>query len=133
MIDLDDLVTWLTAVPTELDYSFRKGPRQPEFGQADLVALVTPLEGPGLTLDGLGSVSSFQIKLVAREHQETACRKSAFQIDDALLFSDTPGDLWGTWIQYVNRLGGEPASLEEDEHDRIAYVCSYVAHETPVR
>jgi hypothetical protein len=55
-------------------------------------------------------------------------------VDDALLFGvNLPDQLWGTRIQYIDRLGGEPAPVQEDELDRVAYLCSYVAHETPER
>lgn len=133
MIDLPLLVAWLDSVDTVLDLKFVKGPRAPEFLRGDRVAVVTPLEGPGLTLEGAGSVASFQLRIVAREHDEDALRKSAFQVDEALLFGSYPADLWGTRIQYVDRTGGEPSSLVEDEHDRVAYVCSYIAHEMPER
>lgn len=133
MIDTDALVTWVNAISTEIEMKFVKGPRNPEFLKADLVGTITPLEGAGLTLEAAGSLSSFQIRMQSREHQESALRKSAFQIDEALVFGDWPADVWGTRIQYVGRTGGEPAILQEDEFDRVAYVCSYVAHETPER
>ena len=58
MIDLEALVAWFNAVNTDLAYTFVAGPRVPEFGNADVLGVVTPLEGPGLTLDGLASVAS---------------------------------------------------------------------------
>lgn len=134
MIDLEALVAWFSAVNTDLAYTFVAGPRVPEFGNADVLGVVTPLEGPGLTLDGLASVASFQVRMIGREYQHTRVRKSAFQVDDALLFGvNLPDQLWGTRIQYIDRLGGEPAPVQEDELDRVAYLCSYVAHETPER
>jgi hypothetical protein len=131
MIDYTLFVAWLDAIPTTLDYRFRQGPREEEFGRADLVATVTPLPGPGLSLDGLGNQPSFQIKLTGRERQADDIRKTAFEIDTALLWGAYPFDAWGTYVQYVDRTGGEPSVLQEDEHDRVAYVCTYVAHETP--
>lgn len=129
MIDLDALASWLDEVPTTLDFKFVAKTRQEEFGRGDLLAQVTPLPGAGLVLDGLGNASSFQVRLVAREYQESDLRRSAFQLDDALLFGTYPADLWGTRVVYVDRIGGEPSSLEEDQLDRVAYVCSYVALE----
>lgn len=134
MIALDLLVTWLNAVPADLDFLFVSGPRKPEFGRADEIGVVTPLEGPGLTLEGAGSVASFQIEIIGREHKLALIQKTAFQIDSALLFGDTSGvDLWGTFVQYVSRTGGEPTLGQEDEFDRVSYTCSYIAHETPER
>lgn len=130
MIDYDLLVEWLNAVPSELGHQFVLGPRQPEFHLADKVGLVTPQPGPGLTLDGLGNVPSFELKLTAREYQHMPLRRTAFAFDKALLFVSA-GALWGTRVQYVDRIGGEPGSFSEDDHDRVAYVCSYVVHEMP--
>lgn len=133
MIDMVALAQWLDAVPTELDLRFSASSRQEEFGRGDLVGQVTAQPGPGLILEGMGSVASFQIKAVAREHQEPALRVSAFQLDDALLFGPFPAEVWGTRVISVDRLGGEPSSLPEDELDRVAYVCSYIAYEMPER
>lgn len=131
MIDFGSLATWLSAVPTALDYDFVVGPRQPEFYRGDLVAVVSPQPGPGLTLDGLGHVPSFEIRLVAREHRRLDLYRSGHQIDKALLFADCPANLWGTRVQYVDRLGGEPALQQEDELDRVLCLCSYIVHEMP--
>jgi hypothetical protein len=133
MIDLDLLATWLTAVPTELQLQFKPGPRLEEFQRGDRLGLVLGLSGIGLTLEGGGDVASFQIRTVAREFEEAKLRKSIFQIDNALLFSAYPADVWGTRIQWVDRSGGQPESQQQDALDRVAYVCSYIAHETPER
>lgn len=131
MIDIVALCAWTTAVPTELGFEFVPGPREPEYGQGDLVGVITPLEGPGLVLEGAGDRSSFQVKLVSREFQANELQRAAFAIDQALVFGDYPAELWGTQVQFVTRTGGQPSVIQEDEHDRVAYVCSYIAHETP--
>jgi len=133
MIDTELLVTWLAAVSTELDLGFVSGPRPPEFVNHDRIAVVTAFGGTGFTLEGAGEVSSFHLRLVSREHERAKLQKTAFQLDTALVFGDYPADLWGTTIQYVDRSGGGPESSEEDELDRVSYVCTYIAHETPER
>lgn len=135
MIDPAPLIVWLNAIPLPVGVSYKwvRGPRVPEFGQADLVAVVTPLEGPGLALESAANLSSFQLQLTGREFVHDTIQKAAFAIDDALVLGDYPADLWGTRVQYVTRTGGAPAPIQEDEHDRIAYVCSYIVHEMPER
>jgi hypothetical protein len=133
MINTELLVTWLAAVPTELTMVVVSGPRHPEFGRGDRLVIVTALGGIGTTLEGAGDTASFQLRLVSREHEREALQKTAFQLDTALLFGDYPADLWGTTVQHVDRSGGGPESSQEDELDRVAYVCTYIAHETPER
>jgi hypothetical protein len=130
MIDPALLAQWLTAVPTELNLPFVHGPRQPEFGAADRLGLIVMLEGPGETLEGVGDVRSFQVRLVTREYEREALGRAANAVDLALRFGDFPADLWGTHIVWVNRAGGAPSELQEDELDRVAYVCTYNALET---
>jgi hypothetical protein len=133
MIDPELLRVWLQEVPNDLSMEFVEGPRVPEFLRGDDIGVVTMLEGPGYTLEGSGGFGSFQLRLVARERDQDKLRRTAFQLDNALLFGDYPVDIWGTWITSVDRTGGEPSPLQEDEHDRVAYVCSYIAHETVER
>lgn len=133
MIDLGLLIVWLDAVPTSLEYRFVRGPREPEYGRGDQVGVVTPVGGPGLTLEGAGELSGFQVKLTGREFQHDLIRRSAYEIDTALLFGDYGTDLWGTRVQYVDRTGEPPSALQEDNLDRVAYVCTYLVHETPER
>jgi hypothetical protein len=130
MIDAELLRVWLDAVPNELSLPFRRGPRPPEFANADRIGIVTMLEGPGERLEGAGDMASFQLRLVAREFETEKLRRSAFAIDSALRFGDWPLDVWGTHVISVDRAGGAPSELQEDELDRVAYVCTYNALET---
>jgi hypothetical protein len=125
MIDPALLVTWLNGVALELEIPFKRGPRQPEFGNGDLLGLVTMLEGSGESLEGIGAGPSFQLRIVGREHQQDALYRSAHAVDAALRFGDYPAELWGTQVVTVNWSGGGPSELLEDEYDRIAYVCTY--------
>lgn len=131
MIALQLLCDWLSLVPTELGHRFEPGPRQPEYGRGDKIGLVTLQPGPGLALEALADQPSFEVKMTAREFQHAKLERDVFAIDRALLFADYPDDLWGSRVQYVTRVGGAPAPIQEDEMDRVAYVCSYVVHEMP--
>lgn len=130
MIDADLLQVWLQAIPNELNLPFKRGPRPPEYGNGDRLGIVTMLEGPGETLEGVGDVASFQLRLIAREFEVAELRRTAFAIDEALRFGDWPSDQWGTHVVWVARAGGGPSELQEDELDRVAYVCTYNALET---
>lgn len=133
MIAITPLVAWFEALALPVEFKFFPGPRVPEFGKGDRIGVVTPLAGPGETLEGIGENSSFQVALIGREHAAADLQAAAFQVDSLLLFGDYPADLWGTFVQSVSRVGGQPSPIQEDEHDRVRYVCSYIAHETVER
>lgn len=108
-----------------------KGPREPEFGNGDRLAVVTPLGGAGVSLEGVGDQPGFQVRMMAREFELAELKLSVYAVDRELLLGQQfPADIWGTRIQYVTRTGGGPSPLQEDEFDRVVYVCSYAVHET---
>jgi hypothetical protein len=129
MIDADLRLAWFKELELPSSFGWFNGPRQPEYGNGDLVGLVTDLEGPGEDLEGMGDWGSFQVRLVGREFELPNLRASAFLVDSSLRFGDYPADLWGTRIRTVTRTGGQPSVLLEDDLDRVAYVCTYLAHE----
>lgn len=130
MISLKLLVEWHRALVLPIEFGWFPGPREPEYGVGDNVAVITPSQGPALDLEGVGDWSVFQTKLVGKEHQYDDLQKSAFEADRQLVRELTlPADLWGTRVVTVDRVGGQPDMLQEDEHDRIAFVCSYLVHE----
>lgn len=130
MIDEQLLLNWAKDLVLPAVFGWYKGPRQPEFGSGDRVAILTPQGGAGLTLEAIGDQPSFQVRMIAREHDVDLLKASAFIVDDELVRGDYPHDLWGTRVQFVTRVGGAPAPLQEDELDRVAYVCTYLVHET---
>lgn len=130
MLDPGLLIAWLNELPNELGLKVSRGPREPEFGRADLVGVLTMLEGPGESLEGIGDIASFQLRLTARERLQDGLRRIAFLFDEELRFGDYPADLWGTWVVSVSRAGGAPSELQTDEHDRVSYVCTYNVFET---
>lgn len=131
MLDDQALADWLTAIPTDLTVEFQVGPYRPEFMKADTIGLVTPTAGPGEIREGLWDGAAFQIQLVGRDRDRAALKSSAFQIDQALRFGDFPAQLWGTWVTAVGRVGSGPTPLQEDEHQRQAWTCTYFAEISP--
>lgn len=129
MIDDTLLAAWLENLVDELEIPYVVGPRIPEFGRADILGVVTPTPGLGLTLEGINDVAGFQIRWVARESDYGKLKISAFQTDRALMFADFPGQFWGTWVTSINRAGGGPTPELGDgrDLDRVAFVCTYLA------
>jgi len=127
MIDEQALADWLTALPTALSVKFNPGPRKIEFVRADTAGLVSMLPGAGLAPDGLFDQPSFQVEIVGRERDRTGLRQSMELVDQTLIGLDSPGALWGTWVNWVGRTGSGPAQGQEDEQDRISWACSYLA------
>lgn len=132
MIVDQDLADWLTAVPTVLGVKFQVGPYRPEFNQADLVGLVTPTVGPGQIEDGMWDVVGFQVALVGRDRDNARLKKSAFQLDDAIIQGDYPAALWGGWVRVAYRSGSAPSPQQLDEHQRQAWICTYLAEVSTV-
>lgn len=129
MIDVNELVVWHNSLDLEgYDIPFVKGPEIPEFGDGDRIAVITAQAGPGDDLESAGDWFGWQIRMIARDHEETDLRRAAFVVDSALRFGDWPAIIWGTRVLTVSRAGGQPSPLQE-EHERVAYICSYLAHE----
>jgi hypothetical protein len=122
---------WLTAVPTVLAIQFVVGPYKPEFLKGDTVGVVTPVPGLGLVREGLWNTSAFQVLLVGRDRDHARLKQSAFQIDSALVFGDWPAQVWGTQVTLVDRTGSEPTPVQQDEHQRQAWACTYFAENSP--
>lgn len=128
MIDDALLAAWLQNVNDELSVPYFVGPRIPEFGRADVLGVVTPSPGLGLTLEGVNQVVGFQIRWVAREASYAKLKLSAYQTDRALIFADFPTQLWGAWVTSITRAGGEPSPELGDgrDLDRVAFTCTYL-------
>lgn len=129
MIDDELQRAWLDAVSTDLDIEWVVGPRIPEFGNADLLGVLTPVAGPGPTLEGINTVVGFQLRMVAREHDYAKLKATAYTVHKALLFADVPADLWGTRVVWISTAGGDPNPEPADgrDLDRVAFTCTYLA------
>jgi hypothetical protein len=120
---------WLDAVSTDLAIEWVVGPRIPDFGNADLLGVLTPVTGPGPVLEGINTVVGFQLRMVAREHDYAKLKNTANTIHRALLFADVPADIWGTRVVWIDVAGGDPVPEPADgrDLDRVAFTCTYLA------
>lgn len=127
MIQTSLLAQWLTDTTssTELKPKFVPGPRTPEFVKADTLGVVTLMPGPGLALEGTFDQTAFQVELVGRERDQDRIEQAFAVLDKAIVWLDVPANLWGTRVVQADRVGGGPSSSQIDEHQRIAYTCSY--------
>lgn len=131
MIDDELQRAWLEthASTPELTIPFFIGPRIPEFGNADLFGVVTPVSGPGATLEGVNTVVGFQVRMVARLNSYGQLKSACWQLHQQLMFADVPADLWGTRVVWVSTAGGDPVPDNPDgvDLDRVQFVCTYLA------
>lgn len=129
MIDQQLQADWMNDLVESLigGRPFVPGPREPEFGVGDFIGVITPSLGLGLQRAGLWDVEGFQVKFVGKERDRARTNQVMSLVDRELIEMDVPLSLWGSWITSVDRAGSPPTQLQEDEHLRIAWVCTYFA------
>lgn len=129
MIELKSLVDWHQGLTLPVEFGWYAGPREPEYGRGDNVGVVTATSGPAPDLEDIGDWFGFQVKLVGQEFQYEDLQRAAMALDHELRFLAVPADLWGARVRAVVRTGGAPEMIQEDEHNRIAFVGNYLVHE----
>lgn len=129
MISILGLVEWHEGLALPITFGWVPGPREPEFGNGDNIGIITPGPSPGEDLEGIGDWFGFQVKLIGTEIQLGELQDAAMTVDTELRFGQYPIAMWGAWVRAVMRSGGPPAPIQEDEHNRIAFVGNYLVHE----
>jgi hypothetical protein len=108
------------------------GPYVPDM--PDNVGVVTTVPGPGLSLEGAADTNGFQLLVRGLQDPTStdgSAEDNALRADRLILFADLPAEVTpGVRLLPVSRSGGRPAPLaQEDDGDRITFVCTYL---TPV-
>lgn len=131
-LDYSLLAAWLTAQVAALSppITFVVGPELPETEFPDILGFVTPMPGMPPEMEGVVRRPAFQVRLRTLVPYVSQALIQANAIDQALIFGDTAGPLWGTRIMSVENAGGEPVPLLEDgPNQRVSVVCTYIVRE----
>lgn len=97
--------------------------------------------GPGLDMEGLFDIISFQITCRGGEQNLDDAEQIALEVDDILIGK---GELFGSenfmvgieseddpgvYVSQIGRTGGSPSQLTlPDSQSRFTYTCNYFAH-----
>jgi hypothetical protein len=133
------MVTWLTdlvAAQTQTiglgvwpPISFVYGPIFPEHEYPEVLGVYTQTSGAAEESEGIVQRPGFQIRIRGLYDQVPALGQIANTIDLALIQINTE-DLWGTRVLDVDRTGGMPAPLVDDERGRrVSFTCNYIIRE----
>lgn len=94
---------------------------------------IIPVQGPGLSLDGLFDVVAMQIQCRGAENNIDDAQNIALEVDDVLIGHES--GFWfgdssrGAWCNGTGRTGGAPALLSPlpDPQSRYTFVATYYA------
>ncbi|MGW1676032.1 phage tail terminator protein [Saccharopolyspora sp. NPDC002376] len=120
-----NIITWLQALGVEVPL-FPGTQRIPEM--PDRIAVVTPLPGMGLSLEGIADTPGFQLRCRGAQMSADDCEAIAYDADQRIRGADFPVTLGAVQLTAVARSGGRPALLSSvpDSANRTEMVCTYL-------
>lgn len=87
--------------------------------------LMSSTGGPGFNLDGAFDAKSWQARCVGQQNDYVHAEHLADIIDIA--FTSLPSSkVGGVWVTSIQRVGGAPSPLMEDDAQRTHFVCNYI-------
>ena len=120
-----DLIVWLQTlgVIVPLNPGTQRIPEMP-----DRLAVVTPISGPGLTLEGLADTPGFQLRCRGRQNDPDDAEAIAYDADKRILAAQYPTTIGPVRLTAVTRSGGRPSLLSAtpDSGNRTEMVCTYL-------
>lgn len=122
MLLLEDIATWLKAVPRSVTTAIQYN-AQPD--KPDSVITLGDTGGFGVETEDAFDNPTVQVR--CRGPSMVIARDLAFQIDGLFLDGERPFSVGGTRVLGFRRLGGRPSYLATDERGRTTYTCNYVA------
>lgn len=120
-----DIITWLQALGVEVPL-YPGTQRIPDM--PDRIAVVTPLPGAGLSMEGLADSPGFQLRTRGAQNSPDDCEAIAYDADKRILAAGFPAALGDVQLVSVARSGGRPALLSAlpDSGNRTEMVCTYL-------
>ena len=120
-----DIITWLQGlgVAVPLYPGTQRIPEMP-----DRIAVVTPLPGAGLSLEGLADTPGFQLRVRGAQNSPDDCEAIAYDADKRILAAGFPVTIGAVRLTSITRSGGRPALLspQPDAGNRTEMVCTYL-------
>lgn len=110
-----------------ITFPFRPGPEQLEFDDANTSATVTRVGGDGLRAEGTEEDYTFLV-LVRSGRERLGALEIAMDALDRWLLAIGTEMRWGTYIQYVDRVGGPPLP-EYEAPERVLFGAQYQIRE----
>lgn len=135
MINATLLAQWCQEIVSGTDQApeFKVSPGTsviiPELQYPDNLGLVTMMSGSGTEMEGATRKPAFQLKIrgLLPYYDEIALQADMI---DRQLMSGPWGALWGTWINSVDHVGGEPApDVDDASAQRVVFTCAYIVRE----
>ncbi len=113
------------------DEKFFPGPELPKY--PGRMAVISPSQGGGLTVEFAFDQPSFQVHVVGRQSRDGRVNASAadaeqliYLIDRAILTAQFPAQIAGHHVTHAQRFGSGPSPLPTDSAGRAHFVCTYL-------
>lgn len=127
MIATQAIADWLNAHDFGMRMKWMPGPEQLEFSVANTSATITRVGGDGLLAQGTEDDYTYLVLVRSGREQLGKLEVVADAIDTALL-SVGSEMIWGTYIQFVDRIGGPPLP-EYEPPERVLFGAQYQIRE----
>jgi minor capsid protein len=120
-----DIIAWLQTlgITVPLYPGTQRIPEMP-----DQIAVVTPLPGVGLSMEGLADAPGFQLRVRGLQRDPDDAETLAYDADRRILGADFPATVGAVRLISITRSGGRPALLSAtpDSANRTEMVCTYL-------
>lgn len=127
MINTQQIADWLNDQDFGIRLKWRPGPEQLEFDANNTSATVTRTGGQGLLAQGTEDDHTLLVLVRSGREQLSKLELAADKIDRALL---TVGNemIWGSYVQFVDRLGAPPLP-DFESPERVLMGAQYQVRE----
>lgn len=127
MISTKAIADWLNTKDLGLRMHWRPGPEQLEFDVNNTSATVTRTGGQGLLAEGTEDDYTF-LFLVRSGREQLGKLEAAADVLDRALLAVGNEMIWGTYVQFVDRLGAPPLP-DYESPERVLMGAQYQVRE----